>query len=93
MQRMSIEEQIRQEQEIIDRTKAVLERLKEEKAWIEETMKPYEIEYQIQMATVRLGINAAEKHIHVHEMSLQTIMDIANRRKDGATHDHDDTAQ
>lgn len=79
MQRMSIEEQIRQEQEIIDRTKAVRERLKEEKARIEETMKPYEIEYQIQMATVRLGINAAEKGIHTHEMSLKTIMDRAGR--------------
>ena len=79
MQRMSIEEQIRQEQEIIDRTKAVLERLREEKARIEETMKPYEIEYQIQMATVRLGINAAENGIRTHEMSLKTIMDRAGR--------------
>lgn len=81
MERIPIEEQIRQEQEVIDRTKAVLKRLQVEKERIEETMKPWEIEYQIQMATVRLGINAATKHIHVHEMSLQTIMDRANRKE------------
>lgn len=74
VQKIPLEEQIRQEQEIIGRTQAVIDRLEKERARIEATLRPDEIDYEIQMATVRLGVNAAKRHIHAHEMSLQTLM-------------------
>lgn len=75
---MTIQEQIAQEKEIIGRTQAVIDRLEKERARIEATLRPNEMDYQIQMATVRLGVNAAKRHIHAHEMSLKTLMARAN---------------
>ena len=73
VQKIPREEQLRREQEIIDDSEAVLERLMQEQERIEQTMQPHTMEYQIQMATVRLGINAARKHIKAHMQSLETI--------------------
>ena len=73
VQKIPREEQLRREQEIIDDCEAVLERLMQEQERIEQTMQPHTMEYQIQMATVRLGINASRKHIKAHIQSLETI--------------------
>ena len=73
VQKIPREEQLRREQEIIDDCEAVLERLMQEQERIEQTMQPHTMEYQIQMATVRLGINASRKHIKSHIQSLETI--------------------
>ena len=73
VQKIPRAEQLRREQEIIDDAEAVLERLMQEQERIEQTMQPHTMDYQIQMATVRLGINASRKHIKAHMQSLETI--------------------
>lgn len=73
VQKIPREEQLRRELEIIDDAEAVLERLMQEQERIEQTMQPHTMDYQIQMATVRLGINASRKHIKAHMQSLETI--------------------
>ena len=73
VQKIPREEQLRRELEIIDDAEAMLERLMQEQERIEQTMQPHTMDYQIQMATVRLGINAAEQHIKVHLASYDTI--------------------
>lgn len=73
VQKITRAEQLRRELEIIDDAEAVLERLVQEQERIEQTMQPHTMDYQIQMATVRLGINASRKHIKAHMQSLETI--------------------
>ena len=73
VQKIPREEQLRRELEIIDDAEAVLERLMQEQERSEQTMQPHTMDYQIQMATVRLGINASRKHIKAHMQSLETI--------------------
>ena len=73
VQKIPREEQLRRELERIDETIKVRDRLLEEKVHIEATLPRHTIDYQIQMATVRLGINASRKHIKAHMQSLETI--------------------
>ena len=73
VQKIPREEQLRRELEIIDETIKVRDRLLEEKVRIEATLPRHTIDYQIQMATVRLGINAAEQHIKAALASYDTI--------------------
>ena len=73
VQKMPREEQLRREQEIIDETIKVRDRLLEEKVRIEATLPRNTMDYHIQMATVRLGLKATEQQIKVHMSSMDTI--------------------